>query len=281
MPLTMTTDQQRRDANARQFDRIAAGYDTLGFLTRAALALAETVRVPAGGRVLDVATGTGTVALALAPQATEVVGTDLAPAMLSQARARAVGHPNVQFEVAEATALPFADQSFDVVVCGAGLFFVPDMVAALREWQRVLRPGGEVVFSAFGRGLLGPLPGLWRDCLAGEEVKPGAPPLGRIGTVEAARELLAQAGFREPAAELLVLPYTLDTPAARWTEIVAGLEGLPLADLTSEQRVRLETEQLSMLQPLFAAGPLTVPIPLIVARGHSESGAANGDSDVI
>ncbi len=172
----MTTDQQRLDANARQFDRIAARYDALGFLTRAALALAETVRVPTGGRVLDVATGTGTVALALASQAAEVVGTDIAPAMLQQARARAVGCPNVQFVSAEATALPFADQSFDAVVCGAGLFFVPDMPAALREWRRVLRPGGEVVFSAFGRGLLGPLPGLWRETLAGEGIKPGAPP---------------------------------------------------------------------------------------------------------
>lgn len=272
----MTTDQQRLDANARQFDRIAARYDALGFLTRAALALVETVRVPTGGRALDVATGTGTVALALASQAAEVVGTDIAPAMLQQARARAVGCPNVQFVSAEATALPFADQSFDVVVCGAGLFFVPDMPAALREWRRVLRPGGEVVFSAFGRGLLGPLPGLWRETLAGEGIKPGAPPLGRIGTVEAASDLLVQAGFQGGAAELLVLPYTLPTPAERWSDIAAGLEGLPLADLTPEQRVALKTEHLKALQPLFAAGPLTVPLPLILAHGYRDAGEASG-----
>lgn len=264
----MTTDQQRRAANARQFDRIAADYDALGFLTQAALALAAALDVAPTDRVLDIATGTGTVALALAPSAAEVVGTDIAPAMLEQARQRAAGRSNVQFVLAEATALPFADQSFDVVVCGAGLFFVPDMVAALREWRRVLRPGGEVVFSAFGRGLLGPLPGLWRERLAGEGVKPGAPPLGRIGTVEAAKDLLIQAGFAEVTAELTPLPYTLATSAARWADIRVGLEGLPLAQFTPEVQARLEAEHLAELQPLFAAGALTVPIPLIVARGR-------------
>lgn len=264
----MTTDQQRRAANARQFDRIAADYDALGFLTQAALALAAALDVAPTDRVLDIATGTGTVALALAPSAAEVVGTDIAPAMLEQARQRAAGRSNVQFVLAEATALPFADQSFDVVVCGAGLFFVPDMVAALSEWQRVLRPGGEVVFSAFGRGLLGPLPGLWRERLAEEGMKPGAPPLGRIGTVEAAKDLLVQAGFAEVTAELTPLPYTLATSAARWTDIRVGLEGLPLAQFTSEVQARLEDEHLAELQPLFAAGPLTVPILLIVARGR-------------
>ena len=278
MPLTMTTDEQRRQWNAQQFDRVAAGYDTLGFLARSALELAERVQLPPDARVLDVATGTGTVALTLAPRAAEVVGTDLSAAMLAQARARAAGHPNVLLMEAEATALPFAEDTFDVVVCGAGLFFVPDMPAALREWGRVLRPGGEVVFSAFGRGLLGPLPGLWRESLAAEGLKPGAPPLGRIATPEAARDLLVQAGFQDTTAELLELSYTLSTPAARWAEIAAGLEGLPLADLPPETRARLEAEQLQVLKPLFAAGPLTVPLPLLVARGRKNAGDAEGES---
>jgi len=112
------------------------------------------------------------------------------------------------------------------------------------------------------------LPGLWRERLAGEGVKPGAPPLGRIGTVEAAKDLLIQAGFAEVTAELTPLPYTLATPADRWADIRAGLEGLPLAQFTPEVQARLEDEHLAELQPLFAAGPLTVPILLIVARGR-------------
>ena len=264
--------QDRLQANAAQFDRLAPHYDALGFLTQAAHALAAAVQVPAGGRVLDVATGTGTVALALAGQAGEVVGVDLAPAMLDVARQRGQGQKSVQFVQAEATALPFPDATFDVVTCGAGLFFVPDMLAALREWGRVLKPGGEVVYSAFGRGLLGPLPALWRERLAGEGVRPGAPPLGRIGTPEAAAKLLHQAGFAGVEADLRVLNYALPSPAARWADIAAGLEGLPLAQFSAGQRERVQAEHLQELGPLFAAGPLTVPIPLIVARGVKAEG---------
>lgn len=257
--------QSRVQANAAQFDRLAPEYDALGFLTAAAHALAA--QVSPVGRVLDVATGTGTVALALAERGAEVVGVDIAPAMLEVARARAAGRPHLHFTEAEATALPFADAAFDTVTCGAGLFFVPEMVTALREWARVLRPGGEVVYSAFGRGLLGPLPGLWRERLASEGVKPGAPPLGRIGSPEAAAELLCEAGFTDIRADLTVLDYRLPSPAARWADIAAGLEGLPLRDFSPETRERLRAEHLAELEPLFAGGPLTVPIPLIVARG--------------
>lgn len=255
-------------ANAAQFDRLAPHYDALGFLTQAAHALAAAVQVPADGRVLDVATGTGTVALALAEQAGEVVGVDLAPAMLDVARQRGQEQPNVQFVEAEATALPFPDATFEVVTCGAGLFFVPDMLAALREWRRVLKPGAEVVYSAFGRGLLGPLPALWRERLAGEGVKPGAPPLGRIGTLEAAAELLREAGLTDIRADLTVLDYRLPSPAARWADIASGLEGLPLRDFSLETQHRLRAEHLTELETLFAGGPLRVPIPLIVARGR-------------
>src|SRR5206468_1459300 len=81
--------------------------------------LAETVRtfVQPGGdeRALDVGTGTGALALALAPHVREVVGVDLVPALLEQARARSSGHPNVSFVEGDATRLAFADGEFDLV----------------------------------------------------------------------------------------------------------------------------------------------------------------------
>ncbi|MHB0987791.1 MAG: class I SAM-dependent methyltransferase [Bellilinea sp.] len=64
---------------------------------------------------------------------------------------------NVEIYEGDAEHLDFADGAFDHVNCSLGLFFMRDMVAALREWQRVLKPGGSIGFSSFGVGLFEPL----------------------------------------------------------------------------------------------------------------------------
>lgn len=101
-----------------------------------------------GGRALDLGTGTGHTALAVAAHATEVVGVDLTPAMLEQARELAAerGAANVRFEVGDAAALPYADGSFDLVTCRVCAHHFVDARAALREVARVLRPGGAVLW---------------------------------------------------------------------------------------------------------------------------------------
>lgn len=102
-----------------------------------------------GARALDVATGTGDLALALlAGGAGGVVGLDLAEPMLRAAAAKAgarPGHPNVAWVVGDALALPFPDGRFDAVTVGFGLRNMPDYAAALAEMGRVLRPGGRLV----------------------------------------------------------------------------------------------------------------------------------------
>lgn len=260
------------ERNRALFGRVAASYDRLGFLTLAARHLAEQVEVPAGGAVLDVACGTGEVALGVAArgQAGRVVGTDFSPEMVRVAQARAAGR--AEFQVADAGALPFPDATFEVVTCGAGLFFLPDMAAALREWRRVLRPGGQVVFTTFRRGLLGDFPGLWRQRLAGEGLTPGSPPLGRVPDVNSALELLRAAGFVAGQARLAPLPYVVPSAEARWADIEAGLEGDPLRALDAGTVTRLRDAHLHDLAPLFRAGPVTVPVPVLLARGRAPGG---------
>jgi ubiquinone/menaquinone biosynthesis C-methylase UbiE len=99
----------------------------------------------AGDRVLDVACGTGVVALRAAARADlgRVVGCDLNDAMLDVARSESEGGA-IEWRTADAIALPFPDASFDVVYCQQGLQYVSDPVAGLREMARVLAPGGRL-----------------------------------------------------------------------------------------------------------------------------------------
>jgi ubiquinone/menaquinone biosynthesis C-methylase UbiE len=95
-------------------------------------------------RALDIATGGGHTALALAPHVREVVATDLTPEMLRAAEqfTRAQSLENVTFREADALALPFGEAEFDVVTCRVAPHHFPDCAQFVREVARVLRPGG-------------------------------------------------------------------------------------------------------------------------------------------
>ena len=98
-----------------------------------------------GQRVLDVAAGTGNVALRAAAAGADVVASDLTPESLAtgERRAREAGIA-LEWVVADAQALPFADASFDVVTSALGAIFAPDQAAVARELLRVTRPGGTI-----------------------------------------------------------------------------------------------------------------------------------------
>lgn len=103
-------------------------------------------------RILETAAGTGVVTEALhraLPQA-EIVATDLNAPMLEQA-ARRLSNSKVRFQPADAQALPFADASFDLVVCQFGVMFFPDKVRANAEARRVLRQGGRYMLVIWNR----------------------------------------------------------------------------------------------------------------------------------
>jgi demethylmenaquinone methyltransferase/2-methoxy-6-polyprenyl-1,4-benzoquinol methylase len=108
-----------------------------------------------GDAVLDCATGTGDLALAFKRQVGEtgrVVGTDFCKEMLDSAPAKAAREGlQMEFQVADAMALPFADDSFDVASIAFGIRNVDDPVKCLSEMARVVRPGGRVVVLEFGQ----------------------------------------------------------------------------------------------------------------------------------
>ena len=101
--------------------------------------------------VLEVAAGTGAVTRQLAstlPASVAIVATDLNPPMIEQARRVGTSRP-VEWQPADAAALPFPDAAFDAVVCQFGVMFFPDKAVAFAEIRRVLRPGGLFLFNAW------------------------------------------------------------------------------------------------------------------------------------
>ena len=115
--------------------------------------LARRVAVPRGGRVLELACGTGIVTRALLgalPADATLVATDLSDSMLGFARERVGRDPRLDWRQVDATSLPFDDDAFDAIVCQFGAMFFPDKEAAFREARRVLRAGGTFLFIVWG-----------------------------------------------------------------------------------------------------------------------------------
>jgi ubiquinone/menaquinone biosynthesis C-methylase UbiE len=107
--------------------------------------LCEALDVRPGHKVLDVAAGNGNVALAAARRWCDVVATDYVPALLERARERAAAERlEIAFREADAEALPFADESFDVVVSTFGVMFTPNQERAAAELVRVCKRGGSI-----------------------------------------------------------------------------------------------------------------------------------------
>ena len=130
------------------FDRIARVYDRMNSVMSAGMhhrwreRAADLTGVGPASRALDVATGTGDLAIELARRGASVTGIDFAPAMLEVARGKA---PGIVFERGDALALPFGDAEFDAVTVGFGARNFADLDRGLREMTRVTRPGGRVV----------------------------------------------------------------------------------------------------------------------------------------
>jgi demethylmenaquinone methyltransferase/2-methoxy-6-polyprenyl-1,4-benzoquinol methylase len=136
------------DSVRAMFDRIAGVYDVMNTVMTAGLhhrwrsRAVDLARVGPGTRALDVASGTGDLAIEIASRGGDVVGSDFSEGMLDRARKKA---PGLTWEQADATALPYADDIFDAATVGFGARNFGDLPQGLREMVRVVKPGGRVV----------------------------------------------------------------------------------------------------------------------------------------
>ena len=187
------------------FDRIARVYDRMNSVMTAGLdrrwreRAADLARVGVGSMALDVATGTGDLALALQRRGAEVTGLDFSQEMLTLAREKG---PGITWQAGNALELPFGDGEFDAATVGFGARNFDDLGRGLREMARVVRPGGRVVVLEITTPQRPPLSwffGLWFGRLV--------PLLGRLAGDPEAYDYLPSSvrrfpGPRELAAEL-------------------------------------------------------------------------------
>ncbi|QYM77400.1 class I SAM-dependent methyltransferase [Leucobacter luti] len=137
------------------FDEVSPRYDlindvlTVGNDRLWRIATTKAVAPRKGMRILDLAAGTGTSSAALAAHGANVVAADFSEGMLAEGRKRHADNELIEFVHADATALPFEDNSFDAATISYGLRNVSDPRAALVEMFRVVKPGGRIVIAEF------------------------------------------------------------------------------------------------------------------------------------
>jgi ubiquinone/menaquinone biosynthesis C-methylase UbiE len=239
------------------FDKRAGDYDNETWHVRYASRLVSLAAAEPGMQVLDAATGTGHAAIAAAravgPQG-RVLGVDISGAMLTRARQSIAvsGLTNVAFILGDAAELPqLEDASFDLVLCSAGLLYLP-VGPALREWARLVKPGGRVGFSTMREDF--PAAGrLFREHAARFGLRltdPAAP----LGTPQRCRQALRDAAFDPAEIVAETVRFARADLERAWEAHVNGSYHDAVATLGPEQVRDFRAGYLGALAELLTAG---------------------------
>jgi ubiquinone/menaquinone biosynthesis C-methylase UbiE len=235
--------------------------------------LLRAARVQSGENVLDVATGTGIAAeaaLAVVGASGSVVAADISPDMVEKARQRFGRTPNASVAVEDGQALSFPDETFDVVLCSAGLMFFPEPARGLSEFRRVLIPGGRTAVSVAAAS-----PGLSYNGRINVVLARHVPGLAEINDRyfaigEAARlvSLLEDAGFADVETHAERHTFTMPSFDAFYGpyERGAGSTGQSLAALSEEVRHAIREEVRRELDD--TGGPVDVEVEVRFASGR-------------
>jgi SAM-dependent methyltransferase len=223
--------------------------------------LAEAADVRAGERVLDVAAGNGNATLAAARRFADVTSTDYVPALLERGRDRArADRLKIDFQVADAEDLPFADGSFDVVLSTYGAMFAPDHARTASEMLRVTRGGGRIGLANWTpEGFIGQL-----FKVIGAHVPP---PVGLRSPALWGSEPHLVELFGPQAADIRCVRKNFNfryRSAAHWLQIFRDYYGpthKAFAALDADGQKRLAADITALLERLNAGGKESLVVP--------------------
>jgi SAM-dependent methyltransferase len=267
MQVTDFDAQERRnwagqaEAYRKSYAKVCAG---------AVTHLIDSADVRSGIQVLDVGTGSGTVAAAAAALGAEVTAVDADPDMVALATGLV---PGAEFHVAALPAFPFENDQFDAVLANFVINHVGKPHLALTELRRVTVPGGRIAVTIWPQP---PSPAIAlltraiRDCGVERPSQRLAPADDFPRTEAGLRDLLANAGLRNTTCQLI--SWQLEVKHDTWWRIASGASWMRMfkASQTSEllDRVRNKFDQLSR-EYLAQDGQLSLPITALLARGEA------------
>jgi SAM-dependent methyltransferase len=270
------TERRRWTGNAAEWDRWA---DALAELAdRLNQPLLDAAGLEPGMSVLDLGSGTGEPALSAARRVGptgRVAGIDLVAEMAASARRRTAiaGLEGLHFTAADMTALPFAAQSFDAVICRFGIMFVPALEAALAEIARVLRPGRRAALMVWGpladNALFDIIDAAVREVL-GPPTDPahGIAPLFRFAAPGSLTGPLARAGFDELEEQVLQPVRKAPLGTGFWQAPLAMTFGPRLAQGTDAERGAVAAAVEAAFGRRSEQGAVALPMHVRVAVGR-------------
>jgi len=232
-------------------------YDQGRFYTPVGDRLIESAQLQSGQTILDIATGTGIVALNAAKivgDAGKVIGVDISSGMLSYAKQKLAteGLKNVNFMQADAENLTFSNHSFDVILCSLAICYLTDIPKALSQWHSFLKASGILAFNAWAETAFPPSV-LFREVAQRYGVKvpnPNEP----LGTVERCHNLLQEAGFKniEVTQKQFGWYFTPDAKTAEqlWKMNSKNVFGYQVFQLSPNQLEQCRSEYISEVQAL-------------------------------
>lgn len=272
-------DYEAHKARMRKaFDTVAPGYDkqALQFFPRTAHKLLDHLQLQGHEQLLDVACGTGVVALAAGERlgTGRVTGIDLSEGMLARAREKAAqqGLGNIEFQCRDIDTLALDPASFDAATCSFGMFFLADMEAAARRIATSLRPGGCLGITAFASDAFQPVVQHFFDrfeAYGGELPDMSWKRLSEEGQHAA---LYTAAGMEDVQTRREQVGYYLET-ADKWWDVVwnAGFRSLLMGfdELTLE---RFKAEHLEEVAALADEQGIWLDVEVLISRGRKGPG---------